>query len=121
MTFDFRWPGVLVAAAYELSGEGCGGSHEAGMAVQIEAALKRLESALDLLEGVIERQIEGALHVASLENELHRLGTDRSELAQSLDAAEARTALLERANREVSQRLVAAMDSIRTMIDGRGH
>lgn len=90
------------------------------MSVQIDAALKRLETALDLLEGAVERQLEGALHVASLENELHRLGTDRSELAQSLDAAEARTARLEQTNREVSERLVAAMETIRTMINGRG-
>ena len=54
--------------------------------------------------------------VAGLEGELQRLGTDRSRLAQSLDAAEARSARLEEANREVSRRLVAAMESIRDVL-----
>ena len=89
------------------------------MAVSANAALKRLEAALDFLEGAIERRLEGTLEVANLENELHRLGTDRSRLAQSLDAAEARTAKLEEANNEVSRRLVAAMESIRSVLDRR--
>jgi chromosome segregation ATPase len=87
------------------------------MAVSANAALKRLESALDFLESAVERRLEGTLEVAGLENELHRLGTDRSRLAQSLDAAEARTARLEEANNEVSRRLIAAMESIRSVLD----
>jgi hypothetical protein len=90
------------------------------MATPIDAALKRLEGALDLLEGTIEQRLEGVVHVAGLENELHQLGTDRSRLAQSLDAAEARTAKLEEANREVSRRLVTAMESIRSVLDRQG-
>jgi hypothetical protein len=93
---------------------------EAGMATPIDAALRRLEGALDLLEGTIEQRLEGALQVAGLENELHQLGTDRSRLAQSLDAAEARTARLEEANREVSRRLVTAMESIRSVLERQG-
>jgi len=90
------------------------------MAVSVEAALKRLDAALDLLEGAIENRLESALQVADLEEEVHRLGTDRSELAQSLDAAEARTVRLEQANQEVSQRLAAAMESIRTVLERQG-
>jgi hypothetical protein len=82
----------------------------------IEDALRRLSRAFDLLEGAVERRLEGAAAVTSLEGELHRLGTDRSQLAQSLDAAEARSARLEEANREVSRRLVAAMESIREVL-----
>jgi septal ring factor EnvC (AmiA/AmiB activator) len=91
-----------------------------GMAAAIDAALRRLEAALDLLEGAMESRLEGAQQVTSLEHELHRLGTDRSRLAQSLDTAEARTAKLEDANREVSRRLVNAMESIRTVLDRQG-
>ena len=87
------------------------------MAVSANAALKRLESALDFLESAVERRLEGTREVASLETELHRLGTDRSRLAQSLDAAEARKARLEEANNEVSRRLIAAMESIRSVLD----
>lgn len=87
------------------------------MAVSIDAALKRLEAALDLLDDAIESRLEGARHVADLEEEVHRLGTDRSQLAQTLDEAEARSAQLDDVNRRVSQRLDAAIDTIRAVLD----
>jgi chromosome segregation ATPase len=83
----------------------------------VEDALRRLQSAIDLLEGAIERRLENAREVTGLEGELQRLGTDRSRLAQSLDASEARSARLEEANREVSRRLVQAMESIREVLE----
>lgn len=86
----------------------------------IDEALQRLAGAFDLLEGAIDQRLEGAGRLTSLEGELHRLGTDRSRLAQSLDAAEARSARLEEANREVSRRLVAAMESIREVLARHG-
>ena len=86
----------------------------------INEALQRLSGALARLEGAIDQRLETTGQVTSLEGELHRLGTDRSRLAQSLDAAEARSARLEEANREVSRRLVAAMESIREVLARRG-
>ncbi len=86
----------------------------------IDEALRRLESALELLEDAVERRLETARAITGLEGELHRLGADRSRLAQSLDAAEARSARLEEANREVSRRLVAAMESIREVLARHG-
>ena len=82
----------------------------------VDDALKRLKGALDLLDNAVERRLEGARDVNTLEGEVHRLGTDRSRLAQSLDAAEARSARLEEANKEVSRRLVAAMEAIREVL-----
>lgn len=90
------------------------------MTKPIDTALKRFEAALTLLEDAIESRLEGALHTADLENELQRLGSDRSQLAQSLDAAKALNAGLEEANREVSQRLTSAMESIRAVLDRQG-
>jgi hypothetical protein len=81
-----------------------------------DAALQRLSDAVDLLESAVDRRLESVREASSLEGELHRLGTDRSRLAQSLDAAEARSARLEEANREVSRRLVAAMETIREVL-----
>jgi septal ring factor EnvC (AmiA/AmiB activator) len=86
----------------------------------IENALHRLESALDFIEGAIHERLEQARQVSGMETELHRLGTDRSRLAQSLDQSEARSAKLEDANREVSRRLVAAMESIRDLLGRNG-
>jgi len=82
----------------------------------IEHALQRLESAVGLLEGAIDGRFERERHAEGFDAELQRLGTDRSRLAQSLDAAEARSARLEEANREVSRRLVTAMESIRDVL-----
>jgi hypothetical protein len=87
----------------------------AGSAI-LEDALKRLNAALELLDGAVERRLEGVRQLSNLEGEVHQLGTDRSLLAQSLDAAEARASRLEEANREVSRRLVAAMEAIRDVL-----
>ncbi len=86
----------------------------------INEALQRLSNAYNRLEEVIDRRLETADQMTSMEGELHRLGTDRSRLAQSLDAAEARSARLEEANREVSRRLVAAMELIREVLTRHG-
>lgn len=83
---------------------------------RVELALSRLQTAIDRLESAIEQTIETRRHIAGLEGELQRLGTDRSRLAQSLDAAEERSGRIEEANREVSRRLVAAMESIRDVL-----
>lgn len=84
--------------------------------LSIDEALRRLTSALELLESAVDRRLENSQSVSGLEGELHRLGTDRSRLAQSLDAAEARAANLETANAEVSRGLVNAMESIRDVL-----
>ena len=86
----------------------------------IDEALQRLAGSLDRLEEVVDHHLETVDRTASLEGELHQLGTDRSRLAKSLDAAEARSARLEEANREVSRRLVAAMESIREVLARHG-
>jgi len=83
-------------------------------------ALRRLEAAVDHFESAIDQRLENERQVAGLENELHRVGADRSRLAQSVDAAEARSARLEDANRDVSRRLVAAMESIRAVLQRSG-
>ncbi len=82
----------------------------------VEDALGRFQAALDRIESAVEQRLEDQRQVAGLENELQRLGTDRSRLAQSLDAAEAKSARVEDANREVSRRLVTAMESIRDVL-----
>jgi hypothetical protein len=88
--------------------------------LSIDEALRRLRSSLELLESAVDRRLENARSVSSLEGELHRLGTDRSRLAQSLDAAEERAAHLEAANAEASRGLVQAMESIRGVLSRHG-
>ena len=88
--------------------------------LSIDEALRRLEAALEKLEGALDQRLERTASVSGLEGELHRLGTDRSRLAQSLDSAEARSARLEETNAQVSRGLVTAMEQIRDVLARNG-
>jgi len=82
----------------------------------IEAATRRLQAALDGLESAVEAKLEAIARSGTLADQLHMLETDRAKLAADLDHASARSKSLETTNREVAQRLDAAMDSIRSVI-----
>lgn len=86
----------------------------------LDAALARLDGALARLEAAVHRRAGAGRAIVGLEEELARLGEDRSRLAMDLDGAIARAGRLEDANREVSRRLVAAMESIRAVLDAHG-
>ncbi len=82
----------------------------------IEAASKRLALALDALAAAVERRREADHGQEMLATQLHAHGADRSRLASELDAVAARAKALETANREVAQRLDAAIDTIRSVL-----
>lgn len=86
----------------------------------VEAALGRLVAAVEALEAATERRFEIDRSSAALEEEIARLGEDRSRLARDLDEEKTRGNRLEDTNREVSRRLVAAMESIRSVLDAHG-
>ena len=73
-----------------------------------------------LLEEVVERKLEYDARRSDIDAEIHRHDTDRSRLAHALDGAEARAARLEEVNRDVSHRLVAAMETIRGVLARHG-
>ncbi|MBW3096317.1 DUF4164 domain-containing protein [Pseudohoeflea coraliihabitans] len=83
----------------------------------VKSALESLRGALDQLENAVDRQVENGHNAEQAEAELTRMLEDRSRLAQELDAAEHRGNRLEEANREVSRRLVTAMETIRAVLD----
>jgi L-lactate utilization protein LutB len=83
----------------------------------IDAAAQRLQSALDALETAIERRLEDEIEQSELTGQIHALGVDRSRLASELDTAAARSRRLETTHREVVQRLDAAIETIRTLLD----
>ncbi len=82
----------------------------------IETASKRLALALDALAAAVERRRETDRGEEALAAQLHTLGTDRSRLAAELDAAAARAKALDNTNREVAERLDAAIATIRSLI-----
>ena len=86
----------------------------------IDAASKRLALALDALEAALDRRRDADRGEQTLGAQLQALGTDRSRLAADLDAQAARVRTLESTNREVSHRLDAAIDIIRSVIQTHG-
>ncbi|MGH6861608.1 MAG: DUF4164 domain-containing protein [Phyllobacterium sp.] len=83
----------------------------------LKQVLERLAKALSLLEDAVEMRLEREGEFAEAEEEVQRMNMDRRKLAQELDTSEGRAERLEAANKEVSRRLVAAMESIRTVLD----
>ncbi|MFL6798789.1 MAG: DUF4164 family protein [Xanthobacteraceae bacterium] len=86
----------------------------------IDAANRRLARALDALAAAAERRGQGDRAETTRGAQLHALALDRSRLGAELDAMAARARALERANREVAQRLSAAIDTVRSLLPGSG-
>jgi chromosome segregation ATPase len=84
----------------------------------IEAATRRLSLALDQLEAAAERRMEIERSRTILTEQVHALDADRSKLAADLDVETARARRLEAANRDIAQRLDAAMQNIRSVLEG---
>jgi septal ring factor EnvC (AmiA/AmiB activator) len=82
----------------------------------IDAASRRLALALEALAAAVERRRDADKGAQALSEQLHALGNDRSRLAADLDASVARARALESNNREVAQRLDAAIDTIRSVL-----
>lgn len=89
-------------------------------APSLDGALSRLDSALSGLERAVEKRVSADQTLGGLQNQIQRLGEDRSRLAGDLDQQKSHSNTLEEANREVSRRLVSAMESIRTVLDDHG-
>ncbi|MDR0252035.1 MAG: DUF4164 domain-containing protein [Brucellaceae bacterium] len=85
--------------------------------ITLRQAIEQLEKAMTSLEQAVELRLEKEGDFAEAEEEVQRMNADRSKLAQELDLSEARAERLETANREVSRRLVTAMETIRTVLD----
>lgn len=82
-----------------------------------KAALESLNRALTKLENAVDGRIDKEADFSDAAEEVQRLNSDRSRLAQELDQSENRAVRLEEANKEVSRRLVTAMETIRAVLD----
>ena len=83
----------------------------------IDLAVRRLALALDSLDAAVERRRESDRSEEGLASQLHALGVDRTRLAAALDDEAARSRRLETTNREIAQRLDAAIVSIQSVLD----
>ena len=84
---------------------------------EIDAATRRLMAALDALERAVERRRDADRDEDELAARIQALGADRSRLADELDGSLVKTRKLERVNREIAERLDAAIGTIRTVLD----
>ncbi len=83
----------------------------------LKEVLARLGKAMDGLENAVSARLEHEQDYSEAEAEVQRMNADRARLAQELDNSEARGERLEEANKEVSRRLVTAMETIRAVLD----
>lgn len=83
----------------------------------LKEVLARLGRAMDVLENAASARLEHEQDYSEAEAEVQRMNADRARLAQELDNSEARGERLEEANKEVSRRLVTAMETIRAVLD----
>ena len=88
---------------------------------ELAAALTRLNKSLAALESAVDARLDREVVLGDAEAEVQRIGADRARLAESLDNSEARAKRLENTNREVSRRLVDAMEAIRSVLDRRAN
>jgi len=82
-----------------------------------QSALEALKKALTQLDNEVDRQVETSRGSIEATAELSRMIEDRSRMALELDQSQDRANRLEEANREVSRRLVTAMETIRAVLD----
>ncbi len=83
----------------------------------VKAAIDELRNAVQSLEIAIDGRFDKERDVSEFEGEVRRVNEDRSRLAQELDQSQFRANRLEEVNREVSRRLVTAMETIRAVLD----
>lgn len=83
----------------------------------LKEVIARLGKAMEVLESAVGARFEHESDYSEAEAEVQRMNADRSRLAQELDNSEARGERLEDANKEVSRRLVSAMETIRAVLD----
>ncbi len=86
------------------------------MSTGLNQAAEKLNLAIDRLEAAIGRQHGNRADKDSLETEIQALGADRARLADLLDKSEAKATRLDAINRDVSHKLVEAMETIRTVL-----
>ena len=83
----------------------------------LKEVLSRLAKAMETLEDAVAAKLERDQDYGEAEAEVQRMNADRARLALELDNTEARGERLENANKEVSRRLVTAMETIRAVLD----
>jgi hypothetical protein len=94
-----------------------GSGHAEPTLSEIDVATRRLMAALDAMERAVERRLDADRDEAELAARIQALGADRARLADELDGSLVRSRRLERSNREIAERLDAAISTIREVLE----
>jgi hypothetical protein len=108
------WP-IEVCAVNDRSANGAGNAEP--VFADVDAATRRLMTALDALEAAAERRRDADRDENELASRIQALGADRSRLADELDGSLVKTRRLERTNREIAEKLDTAIGTIRAVLD----
>ncbi|MGO4704986.1 DUF4164 domain-containing protein [Microvirga sp. 2MCAF38] len=90
------------------------------MAPTLDDALKRLESAVGLLEASVSRRLEAEKRRGDLETELQIMQDDRARLAVELDGALTSLHRYETATEDIGERVRQAMGAIHGVLARAG-
>jgi predicted nucleic acid-binding Zn-ribbon protein len=90
------------------------------MTLTLDDAMKRLETALGLLEASVSRRLEAEKRRGDLETELQLMQDDRARLAEELDGALTRLHRFEAATDDVSRRVRHAIGAVQTVLAQAG-
>lgn len=82
----------------------------------LESAAAGIDAALARLERGVKSAAERLGGMTGLENEAKRLANDRAQLAFALDRMTARANRLDKSAADVSKRLIAAMEKVRSAL-----
>ena len=115
--FAVRLAALRVRTAQMIDRPANGSGNAEAPPVDIDAATRRLMTALDALESSVERRREADRDENELASRIQALGADRSRLADELDGSLVKTRRLERTNREIAEKLDAAIGTIRAVLD----
>lgn len=90
------------------------------MTSPLDDAMKRLDTALGLLEASVSRRLDAERRKGGLETELQLMQEDRSRLAEDLDGALTRLQRYEMATDDVSRRVQLAIQAVQNVLAQAG-
>lgn len=84
----------------------------------LESANKRLDEALDRLERQLHDTKQRLAKSTTLQSQVEELSLERRRLAQELDKTSARAAEIEASAKNVSRRIMGAMEKVQLALNG---
>lgn len=92
---------------------------DASMQSDVSASLERLGNSVQHLRAAVEYRLKLDENQGELRSEFNRMNDERKRLAARLDQAEGRGQAMQQVNQDVSRRLAAAMETIRTVLENQ--